>query len=100
MTQFVPFKSPCDVVDLSVYDNLKLPQYRTVDIVGIQNLPVQDIKFKNKQGQIINLARSTGTDKENVNALLESMVNQGWDITKVPPIVEETDYTLYDGSIR
>tara|TARA_Y100001973_G_scaffold85973_1_gene128501 strand:+ start:188 stop:1174 length:987 start_codon:yes stop_codon:yes gene_type:complete len=100
MTQFVPFKSPCDVVDLSVYDNLKLPQYRTVDIVGIQNLPVQDIKFKNKQGQIINLARSTGTDKENVNALLESMVNQGWDITKVPPIVEETDYTLYDGFSR
>ena len=100
MTQFVPFKSPCDVVDTSVYDNFKLPQYRTVDIIDIQNLPVQDIKFKNKQGQIINLARSTGTDKENVNALLESMINQGWDITKVPPIVEETDKSLYDGFSR
>ena len=100
MTQFVSFSSPCDVIDLSVYDNLKLPQYRTVDIIGIKNLLVQDIKFKNKQGQIINLARSTGTDKENVNALLESMINQGWDITKVPPIVEETDNTLYDGFSR
>ena len=100
MTQFVPFKSPCDVVDPSVYDNFKLPQYRTVDIVGIQNLPVQDINFKNKQGQIINLARSTGTDKENVNALLDSIINQGWDITKIPPIVEETDLTAYDGFSR
>ena len=100
MKQFVSFSSPCDVVDTSVYDNFKLPQYRTVDIIDIQNLPVQDIKFKNKQGQIINLARSTGTDKENVNALLESMINQGWDITKVPPIVEETDKSLYDGFSR
>tara|TARA_B100000131_G_C18025393_1_gene576232 strand:- start:70 stop:1059 length:990 start_codon:yes stop_codon:yes gene_type:complete len=100
MTQFVPFKSPCDVVDLSVYDNLKLPQYRTVDIIGVRNLGCQDIKFKNKQGQIINLARSTGTDKENVNALLDSIINQGWDITKIPPIVEEEDNTLYDGFSR
>jgi hypothetical protein len=100
MTQFVSFSSPCDGVDLSVYKELKLPQYRTVDIIGIINRLVQDIKFKNKQGQIINLARSTGTDKENVNALLESMINQGWDITKVPPIVEETDNTLYDGFSR
>ena len=100
MRQFVPFKSPCDVVDLSVYKNLKLPQYRTVDIIGVKNLLVQDIKFKNKQGQIINLARSTGTDKENVNALLESMINQGWDVTKIPPIVEESDLTAYDGISR
>ena len=100
MTQFVPFKSPCDVVDLSVYDNFKIPQYRTVDVVGIQNLLVQDIKFKNKQGQIINLARSTGTDKENVLALLDSMFNQGWDVTKLPPIVEESDKSLYDGFSR
>ena len=100
MTQFVQFKSPCDVVDLSVYENFKIPQYRTVDVVGIQNLLVQDIKFKNNQGQIINLARSTGTDKENVSGLLDSMINQGWDVTKLPPIVEETDKSLYDGFSR
>tara|TARA_B100000287_G_scaffold403408_1_gene425217 strand:+ start:149 stop:1135 length:987 start_codon:yes stop_codon:yes gene_type:complete len=100
MTQFVPFKSPCDVIDLSVYNNLKLPQYRTVEVIGIQNLLVQDINFKNKQGQIINLARSTGTDKENVNALLDSIINQGWDVTKIPPIVEESDFTAYDGFSR
>ena len=100
MTQFVPFKSPCDVVDLSVYKNLKLPQYRTVEVIGIQNLLVDSINFKNSNGQIINLARSTGTDKENVRALLDSIINEGWDITKIPPIVEEEDNTLYDGFSR
>ena len=100
MKQFVSFSSPSDVLDLSVYDNFNYPEYRTVDVIGVKNLIVQDIKFKNKEGQIINLARSTGTDKENVSALFDSMKNEGWDVTKVPPIVEETDNTLYDGFSR
>ena len=100
MTQFVPFNSPCDVVDLSLYKSLKLPQYRTVEVIGVKNLPVDSIKFKNSNGQIINLARSTGTDKENVKGLKESFIIQGWDVSKVPPIVEENDDTLYDGFSR
>ena len=100
MTHYVSFDSPCDVIDPSVYKSLKLPQYRTVEVIGIKNLPVDSINFKNSSGQVINLARSTGTDKENVNALLDSIINQGWDITKVPPIVEENDDTLYDGFSR
>lgn len=100
MTQFVPFSSPCDVVDETLYDNFNYPKYRTVDIVGIKNLPVDSIKFKNSNGQIINLARSTGTDKENVKGLKESFIIQGWDVSKVPPIVEENDDTLYDGFSR
>ena len=62
MTQFVQFNSPCDVVDLSVYKNFKFPQFRTVEIIGIKNLAVDSIRFKNSSGQIINLARSVGTD--------------------------------------
>jgi len=100
MTQFVSFSSPCDVIDVSVYKSLKLPQYRTVDVIGIRNHDVSTIEFKNNKGQIINLARSTGTDKENVKGLLDSIVNEGWDITKIPPIVEEKDNTLYDGFSR
>lgn len=100
MTQFVPFSSPCDVVDLALYEELKIPQYRTVEIVGIKNLQVDSINFKNSSGQVINLARSTGTDKENVKALKDSFLYQGWDITKVPPIVEERDLSAYDGFSR
>lgn len=100
MTKFVPFSSPCDVVDETLYDNFNYPKYRTVDIVGIKNLPVGSIKFKNSKGQIINLARSIGTDKENVKGLKQSFITQGWDVSKVPPIVEENDDTLYDGFSR
>ena len=100
MTQFVQFNSPCDVVDLSVYKNFKFPQFRTVEIIGIKNLAVDSIRFKNSSGQIINLARSVGTDKENVKALKDSFLSEGWNTTKVPPIVEEDDYTLYDGFSR
>ena len=100
MTQFASFDSPCDVIDLSVYKNLKLPQYRTVEVIGIKNLQVDSINFKNSLGQVINIARSTGTDKQHVKNLLESFLVRGWDTSKIPPIVEESDWTLYDGYSR
>ena len=100
---FVNFSSPCDVVDTVKYNKLVkniLPKFRTVRIIEIRNIKVDSIKFKNKTGQIINKARSLGTDKENVRLLLESFGNQGWDITKIPPIVELSDLSLYDGFSR
>lgn len=100
---FVNFSSPCDVVDTNRYNKTvknNLPKYRTVRIIEIRNLRVDSIKFKNKTGQIINKARSLGTDKENVRLLLDSLVNQGWDITKIPPIIELNDLSLYDGFSR
>ena len=100
---FVNFSSPCDVVDTNRYNELVksvLPKYRTVRIIEIRNLRVDSIKFKNKNGQIINKARAIGTDKSNVRLLLDSLVNQGWDMTKIPPIVELNDLSLYDGFSR
>lgn len=99
MSTFVPFSSPCDVVDIAPYKKLKL-EYRTVDVVGVKNLKVSSIQFKNDKGQVINLARSIGTDKENVRLLRDSFLNQGWDISKTPPIVEESNFSLYDGFSR
>ena len=63
---FVNFSSPCDVVDTVKYNKLVkniLPKFRTVRIIEIRNIKVDSIKFKNKTGQIINKARSLGTDK-------------------------------------
>ena len=99
MSTFVPFSSPCDVVDIASYKRLKL-EYRTVDVVGVKNLKVSSIRFKNDKGQVINLARSIGTDKENVRLLRDSFLNQGWDTSKIPPIVEESNLSLYDGFSR
>ena len=99
MSTFVPFSSPCDVIDIAAYKTLKL-EYRTVDVVGVKNLKVSSIQFKNDKGQVINLARSIGTDKENVRLLRDSFLNQGWDTSKIPPIVEESNFSLYDGFSR
>ena len=99
MSTFVPFSSPCDVIDIAPYKRLKL-EYRTVDVVGVKNLKVSSIQFKNNKGQVINLARSIGTDKENVRLLRDSFLNQGWDTSKIPPIVEESNFSLYDGFSR
>ena len=100
MSTFVPFNSPCDVVDTLIYENRQFPTYRTVEVVGVRNLKVDSINFKNDKRQIINLARATGTNKENVKLLLDSLTNQGYDTSKIPPIVEESDNCLYDGFSR
>jgi hypothetical protein len=97
---FKSFNPPCDTLDISWYKNFPNPQYRTVDVRGIKVLKTEDILFKNNLGQIINLARSVGTDKENVRGIKDSLVSQGWDTSKLPPIVEETDLSLYDGFSR
>ena len=98
--KFQEFNPPCDEIDVALFINLQIPKYRTVDVVGIRELDVDSINFKNSNGQIINLARSTGTDKDNVSQLQESLVNEGWDLTKIPPIVEEKSLNLFDGFSR
>ena len=98
--KFHQFNPPCDEIDVALFENLQLPKYRTVNVIGIKELYVDDINFKNSNGQIINLARSTGTDKDNVSQLQESLANEGWDLTKVPPIVEKKSFTLFDGFSR
>jgi len=77
-----------------------VPPYNTVDIVGIRVLRTDSIVVQNANGQVINLARGIGTDKENVRLLQDSMTTLGWDTRQVPPIVEESDLTLYDGYSR
>jgi hypothetical protein len=98
--KFHQFNPPCDEINAALFKNVQIPKYRTVDVVGIKELDVDSINFKNLNGQIINLARSTGTDKDNVSQLQESLANEGWDLTKVPPIVEEKSLTLFDGFSR
>ena len=98
--KFHQFNPPCDEINAALFKNVQIPKYRTADVVGIKELDVDSINFKNLNGQIINLARSTGTDKDNVSQLQESLANEGWDLTKVPPIVEEKSLTLFDGFSR
>ena len=98
---FMPFNPLLsNALDIVWYQGFPIPQYRTVEVVGIKILKTDSIVFKNASGQIINIARAVGTDKENVKGLKTSFLTQGWDVSKLPPIVEESDKTLYDGFSR
>lgn len=98
---FMPFNPLlCDELDLAWYDGFNLPQFRTVEVKDIRILETKSILFKNSLGQIINMARAVGTDKGNVRGLINSFTTQGWDVSKLPPIVEESDLSLYDGFSR
>ena len=99
-SHFIPFNPPCESPKVDSFKDLELPQFRTVNIVGIELRKVDSINYKNDNGQVINLARSTGTDKQNARGIEESLLNQGWDTTQIPPIVDADNDTLYDGFTR
>ena len=90
---------PQELID-SFFKKVDVPPYNTVEIVGVKVLRTDSIVVQNANGQVINLARGIGTDKENVRLLQDSMTTLGWDTRQVPPIVEESDLTLYDGYSR
>ena len=83
-----------------LFEDIDVPDYNTVEIIGVQILETDSINFKNAHGQIVNKARGIGTDKENVRLLTDSIEHHGWDVRHVPPIVEESDSSLYDGYSR
>ena len=83
-----------------LFEDIKIPHYNTVEIIGVKILKTDSINFQNAHGQIVNKARGVGTDKENVRLLSDSIEHHGWDLRHVPPIVEEGDLSLYDGFSR
>ena len=83
-----------------LFEDIKIPHYNTIEIIGVKILRTDSINFQNAHGQIVNKARGVGTDKENVRLLTDSIENNGWDLRHVPPIVEESDSSLYDGFSR
>tara|TARA_S200002703_G_C3761862_1_gene234506 strand:+ start:157 stop:1182 length:1026 start_codon:yes stop_codon:yes gene_type:complete len=93
------FKSPCDVPDISWFNNLELPIYKNAEVIGLCIKNVKDIKCKNDLGQIYNTGRQLGTDKENVSALTNSFLSKGINTNYLPPIIDENN-KLYDGFSR
>ena len=93
------FKSPCDVPDISWWDDLELPSYKNAEVIGLVIKNVKDIKCKNAIGQIYNPGRQQGTDKENVAAITNSFLTKGINTKHLPPIIDEEDH-LREGFSR
>jgi len=89
-----------DVIALFEKALTTIPQYNTIEIVGVRILKTDSIVIQNAIGQVVNMARGIGTDKENARIIQESIASFGWDCRHIPPIVEESDLSLYDGFSR
>ena len=96
---FIKHNFQCDTPQLEWYRDLVIPTFRTVDVIGLEIMNTNDIIYLNDDGQVVNLARSTGTDKQNENGIRNSLKHQGIDINSLPPVCLDTKQ-LIDGFTR
>jgi len=80
-------------------ENCKIKTFKTVTPIGFKVRPISELNNMNEAGLRLNPARSQGIDWQNVRALELSFINQGFDTTKMPPIVL-TDGKVIDGNTR
>jgi hypothetical protein len=81
------------------FESLPLPEGRTYVCLGRQAIDLDDVTRTNAQGQITNIARSKGTDKELAQELAGSMKTKGVLIDAQPPFITNTNLLL-DGYTR
>jgi len=98
MTKFYPLKTKF-TPKVEWYSELKLPKFRTVDVVQLEVRDVDSIVYINEKGQTVNLARELGTDKTNASGIESSLLSRGLSVTEVPPIILD-DGRLIDGYTR
>jgi len=99
MTNFrkLPTASSCPDVDW--FKDLPLPTGRTFVCTGREKIKLDQIERTNAEGQIVNIARELGTNKENVQDLANNIKINGVLLDAQPPFVG-TNYQLFDGYTR
>jgi len=97
ISEYRAFNFPCEVPEVSWWQNTKIPDFRTVKSLGYRVLPVSDVLYTNSTGQVNNTARSIGTDNVNYAALKNSFENQGINPNFLPPIVLLTKTSIIKG---
>jgi hypothetical protein len=98
MTEFYPIKSRF-TPQVEWFTALEFPVFRTVRCIRLEIRDVDSIIYVNEKGQIVNLARETGTDNVNAAGIKSSLLSQGLCVTEVPPIILN-DGRLIDGYTR
>ena len=93
----LPTASSCPDVDW--FKDLPLPKGRTFVCTGREKIKLDQIKRTNEQGQVVNIARELGTNKENVQDLANNIKINGVLLDAQPPFVGTNDQ-LFDGFTR
>jgi len=86
-------------LDLSWFDDFQLPKFRTASVVGFEIRDCDSITYTNDKGQVINIARSTGTDYANRDRIMTSIEANGMQVDVLPPVILR-DGTSVDGFTR
>ena len=99
MTKYrrLPSENSCPKVDW--FKDLELPTGRTFICTGREVRALDHIERENNDGQIFNIARETGTSKENYLALANNIKVNGVLLDAQPPFISE-DGVLKDGFTR
>jgi hypothetical protein len=93
----LPTASACPDVDW--FKDLPLPEGRTFVCIGRKKIKLDQIKRTNVEGQVVNIARELGTNKENVQDLVNNIKINGVFLDAQPPFVG-TNSQLFDGFTR
>jgi len=99
MTKYrrLPSENSCPKVDW--FKDLELPTGRTFICTGREVRALDHIERENNDGQVINIARETGTSKENYLAIANNIKVNGVLLDAQPPFISE-DGVLKDGFTR
>jgi len=93
----LPSENSCPKVDW--FKDLELPTGRTFICTGREVRALDHIERENNDGQVINIARETGTSKENYLAIANNIKVNGVLLDAQPPFISE-DGELKDGFTR
>jgi hypothetical protein len=93
----LPTASSCPDVDW--FKDLPLPTGRTFVCTGREKIKLDQIERTNAEGQVVNIARELGTNKENVQDLANNIKINGVLLDTQPPFVG-TNFQLFDGFTR
>ena len=93
---------PAQVPSLSWYEKKALPEGRTFTCTHRDIIVLDSVICTNAKGQVTNVARSTGTDKENAQAIANNIAVKGLLLDAEVPFLLVTDqgYRLMDGYTR
>ena len=93
----LPTASSCPDVDQ--FEDLPLPEGRTFKCIGRRKIKLDSIERTNAAGQVVNIARELGTNRENVQDLANNIKKNGVLLDAQPPFAGTNDH-LFDGYTR
>lgn len=85
--------------DVKWFEDLPLPTGRTFICTGRELIKLDTIHRTNEAGQVVNIARQLGTDRDNVRAIANSIQVKGVLVDSQPPFLG-TNNRLFDGYTR